>query len=169
MNNTILRNILRFLLLVAIQVVVLNRVHFLGYINPYLYVLVILLLPFETPRWMLLFLSFGTGLVIDAFSNSYGLHAGASVLMGFARPSILRTLRSRKEYEPGITPGIRDLGFNWFFTYSSILILIHHTFLFYVEVFRFTEFFSTLFRVLMNSAITILIVLMTQYLFYRKK
>ncbi|MCX6272704.1 MAG: rod shape-determining protein MreD [Bacteroidetes bacterium] len=169
MNNEVFKNILRFLVLVAIQVVILNRIHFLGFINPYLYVLFILLLPFETPKWLLLFSSFGIGMLIDAFSNSYGLHAGAATMMAFSRPFVLRLLTSRKEYEPGIHPGLRDLGFNWFLSYSASLILIHHTFLFFVEVFRFTEIFATLFRIFLNTLITLLSVIIAQYLFYRKK
>lgn len=168
MNNEIIKNIIRFTLLVLIQVVILNRIHFLGFINPYLYVLFILLLPFETPRWQLLLFSFLMGLTIDAFSNTYGLHAGASTFMAFCRPGVLSTLTSRKEYEPGIHPGIKDLGFNWFLSYSGILILAHHGFLFYLEAFRFTEFFSTLLRVVMNSLVTLLVVFLAQYLFYRK-
>ncbi|MHC1708745.1 MAG: hypothetical protein AB9842_14650 [Bacteroidales bacterium] len=168
MNNDIIKNILRFILLALIQVIILNRIHFLGFINPYLYVLFILLLPFETARWQLLLSSFLMGLVIDAFANTYGLHAGAATFMAFCRPGVLSTLTSRKEYEPGIHPGIQDLGFNWFLSYSAILILLHHAFLFYMEAFRFAEFFSTLFRVVLNSLVTLLVVFLAQYLFYRK-
>ncbi len=168
MNNQVIRNIVRFLVLAAIQVVILNRIHFLGFINPYLYVLFILLLPFETPRWQLLAFSFLMGLTMDAFSNSFGLHAGACTLMAYSRPAILRLLTSRKEYEPGLRPGIKDLGFNWFLSYSGVLILIHHSFLFYMEVFQFREFFFTLFKVVANSSVTLLLVFISQYLFYRK-
>ena len=168
MNNDLAKNILRFIGLAIVQVVIMNRIHFLGFINPYIYVLFILLLPFETPKWQLLLSSFSLGLVIDAFSNSYGIHAGAATFMAFCRPSVLSTLTSRKEYEPGIHPGIRDLGFNWFLSYAAILIFAHHAFLFYMETFRFTEFFSTLFRTVLNSLVTLLLVFITQYLFYRK-
>jgi hypothetical protein len=168
MNNEIFKNIARFILLALIQVIVLNRINFMGFINPYLYILFILLLPFETPRWQLLMYSFLMGLTIDAFSNTWGLHAGASTFMAFWRPGVLGTLTSRKEYEPGIHPGIKDLGFNWFFSYSAILVFIHHTFLFYAEAFRFTEFFSTLFRVIVNGAVTLIVIFIAQYLFYRK-
>lgn len=168
MNNEITRNILRFIVLALIQVLILNRIHFLGFINPYLYVLFILLLPFETQRWQLLLYSFSLGLVVDAFSNTYGLHAGAATFMAFCRPYVLSTLTSRKEYEPGIHPGIKDLGFNWFLSYSAILIFAHHAFLFYMETFRFTEFFSTMFRTVLNSMVTLVVVFIAQYLFYRK-
>jgi hypothetical protein len=169
MNNDILKNFLRFLLLVPIQVLILNRINFLGYLNPFLYILFILLLPFETPKWMLLIVSFSLGIMIDIFSNTYGLHAAASTLMAFSRPAVLRLITSKKEYEPGLHPGIKDLGFNWFLSYALILVLIHHFALFYLDIFRLSEFFLTFFRVILNTFMTVLVIIISQYLFYRKK
>ena len=63
--NQILKNIIRFVVLVFIQVAILNNIQISGFINPYMYVLFILLLPFETPNWILLVLSFFLGLSID--------------------------------------------------------------------------------------------------------
>ena len=79
--NQILKNIIRFVVLVFIQVAILNNIQISGFINPYMYVLFILLLPFETPNWILLVLSFFLGLSIDIFSNTLGMHASASVFM----------------------------------------------------------------------------------------
>ncbi|HRY31742.1 MAG TPA: hypothetical protein P5531_02115 [Bacteroidales bacterium] len=169
MNNRVLQNIFRLIILVAVQILILNRVQFMGFINPYLYVMFILLLPFELAKWQLLLYAFGTGLIIDIFANTYGLHAGACTLMAYARPAVLKLLTSRKEYEPGLKPGIRDLGFNWFFSYASILILVHHAFLFFMEAFRFSEFFSTLLRVFLNGLVTLLLVFIAQYLFFKKE
>ena len=58
MNKLVLKNVLRFVFLIGIQVLVLNNVLFMNYINPYIYILFILLLPFDTARWLLLVLSF---------------------------------------------------------------------------------------------------------------
>jgi uncharacterized protein YxeA len=40
----VLQNIVSFIVLVLVQVLVLNNIHFMGYINPYIYILFILLL-----------------------------------------------------------------------------------------------------------------------------
>ena len=163
------KNILRFIILLLVQVLVLNHIHFSGYINPYLYVLFILLLPFQTPKWLLLVASFLMGLSVDLFSNTPGMNAAASVFMAYVRPGVIRLLKSGKNYEAGMSPGIRDLGFRWFFSYSLILILAHHFVLFYLEIFRMSEFFTTFFRVVLSTIFTMILVIITQYLFHTGK
>jgi hypothetical protein len=62
--NIILKNIIRFVVLVLIQVAILNNIQVSGFVNPYMYILFILLLPFEIPNWLLLVLSFFWDLVL---------------------------------------------------------------------------------------------------------
>jgi len=167
MTSKVFINIIRFIILVGLQVLILENINLRGYINPYLYVYFILLLPFETPGWLLLIASFLMGFSIDTFVGTMGIHTAASVLMAFARPLIIKAIPSRKEFEPGMKPSISDLGFLWFFTYSLLLVFIHHFALFYLEVFSFTDFFNTLLRVLLSSIFTILLVIIAQYLFFK--
>jgi hypothetical protein len=169
MINIWQKQILRFIGLVAIQVFILNNIQLNGYINPYLYIYFILLLPFETPKWLLLVSAFVLGLSIDLFSGTIGLHAAATVFMAYTRPGVLYIISSRREYEPGILPSISDLGFPWFFSYSALLIILHHFFFFFLEAFIITEFWSVFFRVVISSAFTLLLVIITQYLFTKKR
>ena len=80
---TVLQNIFSFILLVLVQVLVLNNIQFLGYIDPYLYILFILVLPVQMPRWFLLILAFALGITIDIFSNTLGMQAFATVFIAF--------------------------------------------------------------------------------------
>lgn len=169
MNSLIGKNIIRFIILVLIQVFVLNNIRIDGYINPYLYVLFILLLPFETPGWLLLISSFFLGLLVDLFAHTPGMNAAAAVFMAFSRPTIIRFISGSKDLDPGLTPGIKSMGFKWFFLYSIILILLHHLVLFYIEIFRFSEFFQTLYRALLSTASTLVLVLLVEYLFIKKE
>ncbi|MCS5551365.1 MAG: rod shape-determining protein MreD, partial [Gammaproteobacteria bacterium] len=83
------QHIVRFIILVAIQVLVLNNVQISGYLNPYVYILFIMLLPPKLPKALVLILAFVMGFTIDIFSDSYGIHTAASVLLAYIRPSIL--------------------------------------------------------------------------------
>jgi rod shape-determining protein MreD len=166
-TSKVLINIVRFIILVLLQVFILENINLRGYINPYLYIYFILLLPFETPGWLLLLSSFMLGFSIDTFIGTMGIHTASSVLMAFSRPLVIKAIPSRKEFETGMKPSINDLGFLWFFTYSLILIAIHHFALFYIEVFRFTDFFNTLLRVVLSSFFTLLLVIIAQYLFFK--
>jgi hypothetical protein len=162
------RNIIRFILLTAFQVLVINHIRFGGYVYPMVYVYFILLLPFETPGWILLLSSFAMGLGVDFFSGTLGLNAAAATFTAFVRPGVLKLLKSEKEYEPGLQPGIRDLGFRWFFLYALILITVHHSALFFLEVFGFSEIFQTLYRIGISSAVTLVFVILMQFIFSKQ-
>jgi rod shape-determining protein MreD len=168
MRDTLIRNIIRFLILVIIQVFVLNKIQLNGYINPYIYVLFILLLPVDVPKWQLLLWSFLLGLCIDFFSGQLGMHAGASVFMAFLRPGVIRTIGSKEDAEVGLEPNLNNFGFLWFITYSSILVFLHHLLLFFLEVFRFNEVFPTLLKVLVSTFVSVTLILIIELLFDRR-
>lgn len=168
MINLIPRNISRFIVLVLFQVLVLNNIQFSSFVNPFMYVLFILLLPFETPRWLLLLSGFLLGLSIDIFSHTLGMHASATVFMAFLRPYVLNIIAPRDGYETGTYPRLYHFGLTWFLKYTVILVFLHHLFLFYLEVFRFSEFFSTFFRTTMSTLFSIFLIILSQYIVYRK-
>ena len=161
-----LKNIGRFVFLILFQVLILNNLQFSGYINPYFYIYFILLLPFETPRWLLLLSAFLLGISLDAFTNTFGLNASACVLMAFVRPFVISAISTGTEFMIGHSPSLKNQGLKWFAYYSIILVLVHHFALFYLEIFRFTEFFQTLLRILLSSVFTLLIVFIAEYLSY---
>lgn len=166
MINSILRLTLIFILLILLQILLFNNIQFSGYVNPYVYIMFILLLPIEMPSWLLLLLSFATGILIDFFSGSVGMHTSATVLAGFVRPYVLRVISPRDGYEPGSEPSMLTYGFKWFFTYTLLIVLVHHTALFFLEVFRFADFFRTLLRVLLSTLFSVSFILLIEY--YRK-
>jgi len=166
MINSVLRFGLIFILLILLQILLFNNIQFSGYVNPYVYIMFILLLPVEIPAWLLLILSFGTGLIIDFFSASPGMHTFATVLAGFVRPYILRVVSPRDGYESGADPAMSVYGFRWFMSYAILMVLIHHITLFYVEVFRFADFFRTMFRVIVSTIFSVAFILLIE--FYRK-
>lgn len=160
---------MQFVLLVLVQVLVLNNIQFSGYINPYLYILFILWLPVEAPKWLVMVLAFLIGFSVDLFSDTLGMHTSASIFLAFCRPGILRFLAPRDGYEANQIPNLQTMGLNWFVSYISIGTLLHHLFLFFVEVFRFTEALSTIGRTLASSIFTLLLILLTQLFFYNRE
>ncbi|MCE5346950.1 MAG: rod shape-determining protein MreD [Bacteroidales bacterium] len=163
MINSIIRYSLSFILLILLQVLLLDNIQVSGYINPYVYVMFILILPFDIPSWLLLLLSFATGFLMDLFSGSPGMHSAATVLAGFIRPHILNIISTRDGYEPHSSPSLSVYGFRWFLIYTTLIVLVHHTALFYLEVFRFADFFRTMLRVLVSSVFTISFILLIEF------
>ncbi len=169
MLSDIFKHIARFILLILIQGLIIKNIDLSTYVNPFPYVLFILLLPFDAPAWLVLILGFITGIAVDMFYNTPGVNAAACTFMAFSRHYILRLLSPREGYEFTMQPGIYSMGSPWFISYAGILILMHHLFLFYLEVFRFSEFFHTLATVILSSLATLLLVVVSQFLFNRPK
>ena len=169
MLNEISRNTIRFFALLLVQVLLIKNIELGRFINPFLYVLFIISLPFETPRLALLGLAFITGLAVDMFYDTLGMHAAASVFMAFCRPRVFKFFSPRDGYEASTEPNIRHMGLTWFISCAATLIFLHHFVLFFIEVFRFSEFFSTFFRVIMSSLFTLGLCILTQYLVNKKR
>jgi hypothetical protein len=168
------RYVFRFLLVILFQVMVLNNVQFSGYINPYFYIWYILVLPFETPGWVLLVSSFLLGLGVDVFpqglagnGSSLGTHAAASVLIAFLRPGILRRLNPRDEYEPGTFPDSKNYGILWFVSYALIMIGIHHFVLFFLEDLSLRDILRTLLRIILSGVFTLILILLWEGIRFR--
>ena len=168
MIKVIPRNIARFIFLILLQVWVLNNIQFSGYLNPYMYVLFILLLPFETPGWAVLLLSFFLGLSVDMFTDTIGMHASASVFMGFLRSFVLQSIAPRDGYEIGTFPRVFFYGVTWFLKYSLLLVFIHHLFLFSIEVFNFKTFHLVILRTILSTLFTTILILVSQFIIFRK-
>lgn len=170
MINEILNNAGRFVLLILIQGLILNDINlWQGMAIPYLYILFLLMLPLDTPRWLELILGLVCGLAMDMFTDTLGIHASACVLLAYIRPQYLRAIAPRDDYEFGQRPTIGDLGLVWYLKYASVLILAHHLWLFYVEVYSFKGFFTTLLRAVLSSAFTLLLVVLSQYLVFARR
>lgn len=168
MNSALFKYAATWVIVVLVQVLLLNHIQISGFINPYLYILFILALPFNTPKYLLLILGFLLGLNIDIFSNTIGIHAAATTFLAFIRPSVVNLISSRDVLETSSIPRIRELGLNWYLRYAIILVLIHHFFLFYIEVFTFHGFFYTLLRALLSSFFTLLLIILSQYITYKE-
>jgi len=162
----VLQNIIRFIVLVIAQVLILNNIQFLGYINPFLYIYFILALPVQIPRWAILFLAFALGLIIDIFSNTAGLHALATVFVAFLRAPAINILVSIDE-NPALQPSVKTFGWMTFLRYAGFLVLIHNVVIFIVEAFSFVNFGIIALKILLSSVVTLLLVIAIQM--FKKK
>jgi rod shape-determining protein MreD len=162
------RNIIRFLALVLVQLLIFNNIEIGGYINPYIYILFIILLPFETPGWVTLLLGALLGFVVDIFCETLGMHMAATTVMAFLRPSILAYFAPREGYESGSYPRVFYYGLPWFIKYATLMVLTHHLVLFYVEMFKFQDFFGTLLRVILSTLFSSFLIVASQFFVFRK-
>ena len=156
-------------MLVLFQVLVINHIRLGGYVHPYIYLVFVMLLPFSTPKWQLLVLGFALGLTVDLFTGTPGLHAGATTLMAFSRPSIIKLISGNQKFENITEPNIGQLGGLWFFRYTLFLVLIHHFALFFLESFSFRLFGQVLLRILLSVPVSIFLIMMIMFIFKSEK
>jgi hypothetical protein len=168
MDFNILKHFGRFIILIALQVIILNQIYLGGYITPFVYPLFVLLLPFDVKGWGLLISAFAVGLAVDMFSDSLGMHAAASTIMAFMRPLVIRSISSKSDFETGAEPKIENNGVPWIFTYTLILIFIHHTALFAIEVFRADNIFQLLLRSFLSTSLSVVIIMIIHLLISRQ-
>ncbi|MCF8378637.1 MAG: hypothetical protein K9H49_03610 [Bacteroidales bacterium] len=163
-----LRNIIRFFILIFVQIIIFDNIQLGGNISPYIYVLFIILMPFEIQGWGLLLSAFFLGLGIDILLLSPGFHTAATVLMAFLRPFVLQSFAPRDGYDLGSFPRVYYYGLGWFAKYSIILIFFHHLFLFSLEIFRFSDIFLILWKTVLNTLISGLLIILSQYFVFKK-
>jgi rod shape-determining protein MreD len=166
-----LKNIIRFAVFILIQVFVLHKVPNLHrFITPYLYFLFILWLPFRTSRFTLMGVAFLFGLTLDFFLHTPGLHAAPCVLIAYVRPFLINILISQEGADQNYTsPSIVSMGWAPYATYVVVLTLLHHGYLVFLEWMSFGTFLYFLGKVTATTAVSLLLILVTELLVYRKE
>ena len=163
MNNIVSANIVQFIILVLVQILILNHINFLGYINPYLYILFILLFPIKNNRILFIFLSFLLGLTIDLFSDSGGVHAAACVTIASLRPVFLKFCFWMIYEHQAVKFSHVEFGAK--LTYIAILTVIHHLILFSLEIFNVSKIILILQKTLFTSLFTIILCVLVTIIF----
>ncbi len=165
-NSDILINIVRFVVLVFLQVLLLNNVNLAGYINPYLYILFIILYPLDGNKGLLIFLSFLLGLSIDIFEDSGGVHAAACAFIAYIRPLVLKySFGVSYEYN---SVKIRKADPMERLTYIASLVLMHHFVMFSLEIFSFSHIPLVLKFALFSGIFSFVVIHSLVLLFSRK-
>ena len=175
MIRLVIKYLAYFIGLLLIQVLVLNNFQISAYLNPYVYILFLILLPFEVPGWLILISGFVLGLTIDVFPQGWsgqgttvGIHAAATTLVAFLRPRILVWINPRDDYESGSLPGASDYGIRWYMLYVLLMTVIHHFVLFGLEEMSFARIPEVILRTLLSSLFTIFLILVWEAFRYGK-
>jgi rod shape-determining protein MreD len=162
MNSAFLFNGFRFILLLLLQIVILNNIHFLGYINPFPYILFIILYPVNSNKTGLLIASFFLGLVMDIFLNSGGVHAASCVLLAYLRPVFFKfSFGLSYEYQ---TVKINEALTPERFSFILLSITLHHLCLFILEIFTFDYLWDILWRSIVTILFTLILSILIIYL-----
>ena len=169
MNSKIIAiNFLRWFILLSIQVLLLRNLSFYNLATPFTYILFLLLLPFGMPNLLLYLIAFVTGLTLDAFYDTLGVHTAACVALAFVRILFISITVSRENFDEP-EPTLGNMGFKWFSLYALLCTFAHHLVLFFLEAFKLTEISYTLLRCLLSGIFTLFTVILIEFIFYNRK
>lgn len=169
--SSLLKNIIRLALFLLVQILILNEVPPLHqFITPYLYFLFVLWLPFGISRLSITIIGFLTGLLLDMFTNTPGLHAAACTLIAYIRPSILNLLLAQEASEEvNKEPSIGTMGWGPYLFYVFTLTFIHHFYLVLIEWLQFGNFTFFIGKVFFTSLMSMLLIFLTELIMNRRK
>lgn len=156
MNNT-LKHIIRLIVLLLLQGLLINNLHFLGVFHPYIYILCLLFLPSSLPRWVELLIGAAVGLVMDAICSTAGVHMAACVAVSYFRPLMISRL-VQDVNRIGSQICSSTLG-NWQFTaLSGVMIILHHTLVMLLEAWSVAHLGWLIMSILLSSLMTFVLV-----------
>ena len=169
--SSFLKNIIRFMLFILFQVYVLDKIRLHQMVTPYIYFMFILWLPFNINRTWLMLISFFLGFTLDGFRHHPGFHAAACVLIAYARPFLINLLIPQEGAETNYEePSFKSMGGMLpYLIYAGVLSFLHNVWLFFLEAWQFGDIWYFLVKTFLSTAISLLLVLITELLFTRKQ
>lgn len=167
-SKLVLVNIVRWFILLLIQILLLRNLSFYNIATPFVYILFLLLLPFGIPNLLLYLIAFITGLTLDAFYDTLGVHTAACVALAFVRILFISVTINRDGFDEP-EPTLGNMGIKWFIIYALLCTFAHHLALFFLETFRLSEFAYTLLRCLFSGIFTLFMIVLIEFIFYNRK
>lgn len=168
-SKIIIPSSIRAVIIILLQGLVFRRIAFhwgdFAFVHLFLYPIIILLLPLRTPRILMITVGLIVGLSIDAFYGSFGIHASALVFTAYIRDLIVKILEPYAGYNVDDSPTLKNMGFSWFISYLSIMLVLHLFFYFSVEAFSFVYIFEIVMNTIFSFIASTLLIMIIQYIF----
>lgn len=151
------------ILLLFLQVLLLDNLHWLGLVHPFIYIWAIILLPIELPRWLQMLIGAAIGMVMDLFTHAPGIHMAGCVMMAYLRPLLVAgVVQDIDRMKGAVTSDTIGMG-NWM-RIVAIMAAVHHTIVFLLEAFTFAHFGYTLLQIILSGIFSYAMLLMLEYL-----
>jgi hypothetical protein len=161
--GTIIGQLFSFIFFMAAQVFFVRNLSLFGYAFCFVYVAFLLLLPFETSLVLLLIISFATGLTVDVFYDTLGIHAAACVWLAFLRPTVIKLITPRGDLDEGMRLSLKSMGAPWFLSYAITLLFVHHAFLFFLEAATLSLAIPVLIKTVCSTAFSLVVIVILQF------
>lgn len=167
MSNSFIFRLFRLIILLAVQVLILNHLHLLGYATPLVIGYMLTCFRSGTSRIGLLLWGFVTGVLFDMFTNTSGIGAASCTLLAMIQPSLLQLFIPRDapdEFEPTLA----NMGPGRFFSYILIAMFVLHAAFYFLDAFSLSDWLLTLVAIFGGSVLSAVIILFVELLTRRK-
>ncbi len=150
------------ILLLFLQVLLFDNLHWLGLVHPFIYIWAIILLPIELPRWMQMLIGAAIGMVMDLFTHAPGIHMAGCVMIAYLRPLLVAgVVQDIDRLKGAVTSDTIGMA-NWL-RILAILVAVHHIIVFMLEAFTFAHFGFTLLQIILSGVFSYTLILMLEY------
>lgn len=150
------------ILLLFLQVLLFDNLHWLGLVHPFIYIWAIILLPIELPRWVQMLIGATVGMVMDLFTHAPGIHMAGCVMIAYLRPLLVAgVVQDIDRLKGAVTSDTIGMG-NWM-RILAILVAVHHIIVFMLEAFTFAHFGYTLLQIILSGVFSYTLILMLEY------
>lgn len=148
----------KLLLVLVLQVLLFNRIQIAGWCFPMVYILFLINLPANLPRWTEMLIGAFVGIIVDVWYSSIGVHMAACVALSFLRPILLHNLVQDVER---VTNSVSRLtiGRIEYMKCAITLTFIHHLLVFALEAWSLQNWWLVLLQTLISSMMTLLVIL----------
>ncbi|HOO42764.1 MAG TPA: rod shape-determining protein MreD [Bacteroidales bacterium] len=168
--NDFLKYLLRFILIMAAQLLLFEGLNLGTYLYPMPYILFLLLFPSTCPVWQLMLWGFAFGAGVDTLSAGVmGLHTASFVMLAAIRNSLIKIIAVKGDFEDLSVPGFRSFGFARYTLFVLMSVAVHHLVYFNLESFSFFLFWQTLARLLSSLALNVFLILLFKRTFFEHK
>ncbi|MDX5320009.1 MAG: rod shape-determining protein MreD [Bacteroidota bacterium] len=161
--------VLRFILLLLLQVFVVGKLNINPYTQPNILLLFFITLPINMRPVPSMLIAFFGGLVLDMFNNSAGFNSTAFLIMAYSRIYYIRSFAHIDIVESGVEPGLISLGYRWFIIYAAVMCSIYHLAYAFIESFSWYYIPENIFTATLSAAVSLGLILLFQLLFYRTR
>lgn len=159
MGKSILSLIFLFIILVTAQVVIFNNICLFNIAIPIIFIYFIIRLPISININLVMTIAFITGLIIDIFSDTQGVHALSCTITSFVKRDILRLYITREDDVSDDEITIKSIGFSAYFKYLLTIVLLYCTLIFCIEAFTFFNIMQIILRIICSTILSFLLIL----------
>lgn len=163
MSSVFLQRMVRFLILMVVQIAVVNQIHLWNYATALIIGYMVVRFHFGASRIGILLWGFVTGLVFDMFSDTMGVCMASMTFLAMVQPVLLRLFKPR-DVSDDFTPTIKSMGLWLYIPYLIFSMLALHASFYMLEAFSLANWQLTLVAIgggtLMSTVILLFVEIM---------